>query len=289
MQKLLTAVFAASFMMGSVTTSVLAADETAAQTEITETESKSEGILEIDPEYGDWHYLRTEDALKLTYTEDWYKDVKLEYDVKWYGLSGEALNLDDQGILHANRQGKYEIGYDYTYTAKTWETLREKYPDEIIGISDVGRNMYFVVSEDPYIFRLYNPNSGEHFYTSDQNERKVLIQLGWKNEGYGWLASDSSNTPVYRLYDPNAGDHHYTMNIKEYDALAKLGWKQEGVAWYCNPDADVPVYRQYNPNAKTGRHNYTANTTEKDHLISIGWKDEGIAWYTPVIGTPDAE
>ena len=31
--------------------------------------------------------------------------------------------------------------------------------------------------------RLYNPNSGEHFYTGDVSEKNYLSSIGWKYEG----------------------------------------------------------------------------------------------------------
>lgn len=62
-------------------------------------------------------------------------------------------------------------------------------------------------------YRLYNPNSGEHFYTEDLVERNFLINIGWKDEGVGWIAPKLSTVPVYRLYNNNAGDHHYTVSI----------------------------------------------------------------------------
>ncbi len=36
------------------------------------------------------------------------------------------------------------------------------------------------------MYRLYNPNSGEHFYTASKGERNHLIRLGWNDEGIGW-------------------------------------------------------------------------------------------------------
>ena len=36
------------------------------------------------------------------------------------------------------------------------------------------------------MYRLYNPNSGEHFYTSSEAERDSLISVGWDYEGEGW-------------------------------------------------------------------------------------------------------
>lgn len=127
--------------------------------------------------------------------------------------------------------------------------------------------------------RLYNPNSGEHFYTASENEKHFLVQAGWKYEGEGWKAPEASGTPVYRLYNANAGDHHYTLNAQEKDFLVKAGWKDEGIGWYSDDAKTVPLYRQYNPNARTGSHNYTPNEREHNYLISNGWNDEGIAWY----------
>ena len=33
------------------------------------------------------------------------------------------------------------------------------------------------------MYRLYNPNSGEHFYTADASERDHLVDVGWNYEG----------------------------------------------------------------------------------------------------------
>ncbi|MGP1544385.1 MAG: N-acetylmuramoyl-L-alanine amidase [Candidatus Fimenecus sp.] len=127
------------------------------------------------------------------------------------------------------------------------------------------------------IYRLYNPNTGEHFYTANNSESNNLISLGWKYEGIGWYVPENSNTPVYRLYNPNAGNHHYTLNAAEKDNLVKLGWKYEGIAFYSNEEKTKPIYRLYNKN--NGQHHYTASKQERDSLIKLGWKDENIGWY----------
>lgn len=126
--------------------------------------------------------------------------------------------------------------------------------------------------------RLYNPNSGEHFYTANTNEKNHLTKVGWKSEGIGWTAPSSGNA-VYRLYNKNAGDHHYTMNANEKNHLVKVGWKYEGIGWYSDTKKAVPLYRAYNPNAKAGSHNYTVNYAEQKNLLKHGWRNEGIAWY----------
>ena len=128
--------------------------------------------------------------------------------------------------------------------------------------------------------RLYNPNSGEHFYTAKPGERDALVEMGWVYEGVGWIAPVTSDIPVYRLYNQYAGDHHYTMRGAERDALVGAGWTYEGIGWYSVPEQEgVPLYRQYNPYAATGSHNYTLSKGENDALVTMGWIAEGIGWY----------
>lgn len=132
--------------------------------------------------------------------------------------------------------------------------------------------------------RLYNPYSGEHFYTASASERDDVVKVGWRYEGVGWTAPTKSNTPVYRLY--SGTDHHYTMDAKERDNLVRIGWKYEGIGWYSDDAKGVPLYRQFNPYVNpraqrnnSGSHNYTVSKAENDNLVRVGWKAEGIGWY----------
>ena len=129
------------------------------------------------------------------------------------------------------------------------------------------------------MYRLYNKNSGEHFYTGSVQERDVLISVGWLYEGIAWNAPTKHGAPVYRLYNPNNGDHHYTMSTQERDMLVAVGWQYEGVAWNSASSGNIPMYRLYNPNADCGSHHYTGSEEERDHLVSLGWQYEGIGWY----------
>lgn len=129
------------------------------------------------------------------------------------------------------------------------------------------------------MYRMYNPNSSEHFYTASIAERENLVSLGWNYEGIGWYAPKKSGTPVYRLYNANAGDHHYTSSLGERNHLIKLGWRDEGIGWYSDDAKGVALYRQYNPNAVAGSHNYTTSKGENDYLVKLGWRAEGIGWY----------
>ena len=135
--------------------------------------------------------------------------------------------------------------------------------------------------ESVVTWRLYNPNSGLHHYTTSKFEYDQLVAQGWNGERSSFKAAqrDDANpniVPVYRLYNPNDGNHHWTMSVFERDSLVSLGWRDEGVGWYVDKSGSVDVYRLYNPNS--GEHVYTTNKAEYDHLGSLGWHQENIAW-----------
>ena len=91
------------------------------------------------------------------------------------------------------------------------------------------------VSSGASVYRLYNPNAGDHHYTCSADERDILVGAGWRYEGVAFLSDSQCRIPVYRLYNPNctgAGAHHETVSTDERDWLVSLGWRYEGVAWY---------------------------------------------------------
>ena len=126
------------------------------------------------------------------------------------------------------------------------------------------------------VYRMYNANSGEHFYTKNSYERDSLKNIGWNYEGVGWQAPESGS-PVYRLYNPNSGEHFYTLSAYERDDLRKHGWNYESISFNSAANTGIPVYRVYNPNS--GWHHYTLISYERDSLVKAGWRNEGVAWY----------
>ena len=92
-----------------------------------------------------------------------------------------------------------------------------------------------VVSEG-MVYRMYNPNSGEHFYTKDPSEKDSLVASGWNYEEDASFetiaATEEDAVPVYRVYNPNSGLHHYTMDKGEALSLKGLGWNYEGISLY---------------------------------------------------------
>ena len=192
-----------------------------------------------------------------------------------------SVNLND---VHPTEPAKLLVDEDGEFTGElklAGDTTTYTY-----GTGLTGATLSVTISRANPMYRLYNPNSGEHFYTADAEEKDALATLGWSEEGIGWVAplkdSKDAGEPVYRLYNPNAGDHHYTLDENEKNILASIGWKYEGIGWYSAPATDeyVKVFREYNPNAKAaGAHNYTTSKAENDFLVSVGWLQEGIGWF----------
>ena len=130
------------------------------------------------------------------------------------------------------------------------------------------------------VYRAYNSSNGEHLYTTNYEEFKVITKNGWDDEGIAFMSElKEKGQAVYRVYNPNNGLHHYTTDVNEKNALVSLGWNDEGVAFYTSKNPkDTPVYRVYNEN--DSNHHYTMNANEALALISMGWKNEGIAFLT---------
>ena len=132
--------------------------------------------------------------------------------------------------------------------------------------------------------RVYNPNSGEHFYTAHYDEVEDIVSKGWRYEGEAWTAPVTSATPVYRLY--SGTDHHYTTSVVERDHLISVGWSDEGIGWYSDDAQGIGLHRLFNPNVdpsaernNSGSHHYTTSEVERDDLVSRGWRYEDFGWY----------
>lgn len=228
-------------------------------------------------------YLQVGDSISLKFEERWLNNVpggtKLEYQID-YSYNNENLTISEDGQLTVSKPGIFDFYYRATLTPESAQLVQEQSDSNPTTLADVWVQKKVYVSDNPYVYRLYNPNTGEHFYTLDKREKVYLKQCGWNDEDYAWLASESNDIPVYRLYIRDS-EHIFTTDKNEYDYLGSIGYIQEGIAWYCGNDDSTPVWRQYNINTLNGHHNFTANPVEDNYLRSIGWSGEGIAWYVP--------
>lgn len=239
-------------------------------------------------------------------------DKKLYYSLDYWSHENEKVHLGTNGQFSPTGNCEFIIGeltptrsgYTFLGWADIPDAAQAKYQagDEVtlnLASDGLHKDLYAVwrknsnsssgsssssnrvnLSSVHEMHRLYNPNSGEHFYTKETAERDHLVNVGWNYEGTAWYSPKSSSSPVYRLYNPNAGDHHYTLDAKEKDELVKLGWRYEGIGWYSASKSNgQAIHRQYNPNAVAGAHNFTTDENERDFLINNGWSHEGVAWY----------
>ncbi len=139
------------------------------------------------------------------------------------------------------------------------------------------------------LYRLYNPRSGEHFYTIDPAEVNALLHDSYVSEGTEgrvWNTQVSGSVPFYRLLLAPVGGpvrHMYTTSVVERNVLIANGWKLEygpgggpGAGYVYNSQAPqtVPLYRWYNP--KINDHLFTLSSAS---LTSNGYYAEGIAAY----------
>lgn len=128
-----------------------------------------------------------------------------------------------------------------TLTGEHFFTSDEKEKNDLLANSAwkaEGHGWTTPEHSDYPIYRLCNPNNGDHHYTLDKNEYDTLQTLGWVGEGVGLYSAGETEEGIvqlYRLYNPNekgAGAHHYTADENEKDTLVKLGWNYEGIAWH---------------------------------------------------------
>ncbi|MGM0216919.1 C39 family peptidase [Enterococcus sp. AZ109] len=132
------------------------------------------------------------------------------------------------------------------------------------------------------VYRIYNPGNGEHFYTTNLQEKDWLVSIGWGiYEGVAFQ-SPSEGKVVYRLYNYGLRDHHYTMSWDEVSWLTKnYGWTYEGVSWNSSDANGKKVYRLFTPNQTTGTHLFTMNWDEVSWLTANhGWIYEGVGFYS---------
>jgi len=135
------------------------------------------------------------------------------------------------------------------------------------------------------VYRLYNPNSGEHFLSVNKAEISNLVTAGWTKEGIVFYSPLSSANPIYRLYNSNTGNHIFVASATEKNNLANSGWSFEGIAFYAADNSmsctsDI-VYGEYNPNSAIGAYNYTSSYAEHYGLINSGWVSRGDLWIEP--------
>ena len=191
----------------------------------------------------DYYYAKYEDVQEST--EHDYTAL-LRHFLEFGLTEGRQGNAAFDPHVYKETHPDVDDSYGQGYTKYYFEYMK--------NISDPAGSMY----------RLFNPNSGEHFYTASKAERKALCTAGWNYEGIGWTAPETSDRPVYRMYNKNAGDHHYTMNPAERDFLVNAGWQYEGIGWYSADETGVIWPRMAGgPRASAGMESLHQNNVNR--------------------------
>ncbi|MDH6364593.1 N-acetylmuramoyl-L-alanine amidase [Enterococcus sp. PF1-24] len=178
----------------------------------------------------------------------WYfSEANTLQQQRWLVLIDSATGQEVQRVAVKN-QARADVGALYPqYPTAHWSgfeasfPMNEKFYNKNLQVKigyeanlqsavTFGQQLTIGGTNNP-IYRVYNPNNGEHFYTKSQGEAQNLVANGWQDEGVSWHAPNAGSE-VYRLYNPNSGEHHYTLNTNERDSLVGSGWQYEAVSWY---------------------------------------------------------
>lgn len=185
------------------------------------------------------------------------------------GVCGAFLGQNQGGIACPSGGSAFNI-ISLPYSATYPTAFRPKCFTKIENPEEPEEPPKIVPGKSGSIYRLYNAANGDHLYTQSLEEANSLLQIGWIDEGVGWIAPKDGD-PVYRLYNQNRGLHLYTSSRAEADSLLQAGWTDEGAAF--RSGGIHPVYRMYNPNS--GCHLLTPSRKEHNTLAQTGWYCEG--------------
>ena len=120
---------------------------------------------------------------------------------------------------------------------------------------------------DGSVYRLYNPNTGDHLFTANFAEAQNVANAGWTYEGVGWQ-SPAEGEEVYRLYQGNVHDYVFKKDVSK---LESEGWTCECVAF--KSGGTRPIYRMFNQNDRSCI--LTSSLEEHNELSKNGWFCQG--------------
>lgn len=141
------------------------------------------------------------------------------------------------------------------------------------------------------LHRFYNTQTGAHFYTSSEAEKRLVLGYSqFRYEGITAFVQQKSPSAgeqtVWRFYHKTNGTHFYTANQTEANNVLNYQWQTynyEGpkyVSYTSQLANTAPFYRFYK--FKQGVHFYTSNYAEYLNVLNTmgsEYRYEGIAYY----------
>ncbi|KFI47917.1 InlB B-repeat-containing protein [Bifidobacterium biavatii] len=223
--------------------------------------------------------------------KDVFKDDDLKatanvtYFAKWATEGEDAYNKISTKLSNADKQftnasyKAYEKVYDEYINASDKSVKEGKTQADATKAVKAAKEA--LVENTVKLYRVYNPNNGDHFFTTNASIQSSLVNLGWKAEGAPFkvakpYADKDGNylnlgELIYSAYNPNTGEHLLVAK-GEAEGLAKAGWTNEGVIFaVAQGSSSKSVYRVYNPNTNGPAHVYVGKA-EGASLVKLGWK-----------------
>jgi len=219
---------------------------------------------------------------------DWFKydEEKGQYYIEVSKKNSENF------FYHCDYVSRQETDRDYFYTfgvesADGKENVSFGYYITYDITSEIDKVSATKTTDYLPVYRMYNRLTGEHLYTTDDYEVRVLFKSqGWGYEGTAWYSA-GTGTPVYRLYNAKLGNHLYTTDTHEVEVLTTTeGWTADfDGAPVMYSSGDVNIYRLYNQ-PLNGMHHWTTDQNEYNVLPSQGWTQENIGFKALSVGIP---
>ena len=155
-------------------------------------------------------------------------------------ISGKHFySSNSKEIASLTSNGWKQEGYAWNLYAEA-SSESDLVPDAISGqVKYEFANVYNDVSLDPLlnVHRLYNSKSGNHFFTTNDQELLTAQRVGYAYEGVVGrayspsVAASNGFTVIQRFYNGLTGEHFYTSSATEASSLVRLGYSAEGEAW----------------------------------------------------------
>lgn len=234
---------------------------------------------------GELTYLMSDGTEAGTYT----MRVESKYTAEWFKPENGEEKLKDL-------EAKVDVPGDAEkYTEASFKQYQSDWQDYLAKKAELAKNGYTVAEHTELVqmlngiqaklvqvanvtlYRLYNPNDGDHYYTPRRAEAENLRNVGWIQEKaeYKVVAADAAfGADVYSVYNPNTGEHLLTDSEIEAAALERAGWNWDNnkeAVFKAPQGATKAVYRVYNPNTNGPAHHY-AGLAETSILVGKGWQ-----------------
>ena len=203
-----------------------------------------------------------------------------------------ALNGEESVPLFVAPDRLIELENELYFTGEAYDREAGDYVPALLTLEDV---------DDTTVYRLFNPEVGVHFYTTDVAERDEFAASGsYQNEGASYRSIEPSveaSEEVYRFFNETTGVYLYTTDENERESIqANLpDFTFEGAvfnAYETQVEGSIPIYRFFEPTI--GVHLYTPSEVERDSVQANlpNYNFEGIAYYALPLeaeGTVNAE